>query len=137
MKLSHENFLRMQVLGEVIYKLHTVKSDFHQLAKATVLQYIKVNLPQHARFAESASVDFTWQEDGINVSYDYEADGFGFMDGPEKRSEYFHLSYKDVFGWEVNFAKGISAKWGYDYITNLINTFHPQPPAPPAINFDI
>jgi hypothetical protein len=134
MSLSHEDFLKMQVLGEAIYKLHTVKSNFHHLAKTTVQRYVRANLPQHVRFIDDACVDFTWCEDGITVSYDYEADGFGFMDGPEKRSEYFHLKYKDVFGWEVNFTKGISAKWGYDYITNLVNSFRPQPP---AINFDI
>jgi len=122
------------MLGEMIYKLQTVKSDLDHQFEIVVRRYITANLPQHARFADQASIDFTWREDGINVSYDYEADGFGFMDGPEKRSEYFHLNYKDVFGWEVDFTKGISAKWGFGYIDNLINSFRPQPP---AINFDI
>jgi hypothetical protein len=130
-KTSYVEFIKKTVITEAIYNLHNshreIGSEMVLMAKA----YSYEKHPEHKN--HSSSVQFMWQEDGIMVSYDYEVDGFGFVDGPEKRSEYFKFTYKEVFGWELHPEKAISASWARDYLKNLVDNMFPSL----AVNYDI
>lgn len=52
------------------------------------------------------SIGYDWGADGIDVSYrTSEGGGFGSMDEPQEVTRWFRLTYKDVFGWDLEWNK--------------------------------
>ena len=100
-------FKEMQILGAAFSSLFDEKSLLHHEAHKVVVEYIKINLPQHYSNNRWFSVDFMLREkDGIAVSYTYEKSRMFSLDEEEtNQREFFNLNYKDVFGWEFDFDK--------------------------------
>lgn len=115
--MTYTDFIKSQIITEGIYNLHNAHSKLIDPAEALVTAYVFNTLPQHKN--HELQVQFMWEENGIVISYNYEAGGFGSLDGPEKRSEIFRLTYKEVFGWELHPEKFISATWAREYLKNL------------------
>jgi hypothetical protein len=129
--ISYTDFIKSKIISEAIHNLYNSKDKLSCGAVLMAKAYAYKKHPEHKD--HPSSVQFMWQEDGIMVTYDYEVSGFGFVDGPEKRSEYFKFTYKEVFGWELHPEKSISATWARDYLKNLVDNMFPSL----AVNYDI
>ena len=129
MKMPQDDFLKMEGISSVSYLLNDTRYKYYSTASLCVKSYVWKTRPELKNM--ELYVQFMWAPDGISVSYEYEVSGFGWPDGPEKRSEYFKLKYMDVFGWEL--PPAMSAKFVRQYTKSLIDNMF----AGPNYNYEI
>lgn len=118
----------MKMLTDTAFKLNQEAEKYYEKLKMLVHVYIGKTRPE--LWNADYSINFMW--DCVEIRWKTERPTWGSLEWEaDKKNEfdshYINFSYKEVFGWDQDSTKQISAKWKYDYIDSVIDGFRPKP----------
>jgi hypothetical protein len=102
--MTKEDFFKMIQIKWAREKLFGSLDDWPK--NKEVIAYLEKSKHPSWRVDRSYHIGYEWRADGIDVSYrEMEGGGFGSMEEEHEVTRWFRLTYKEVFGWNVEWDK--------------------------------